>query len=321
MSDLLPVSVIIPTRNCRDELIEHLKMMHPVFEKAAQVIGVDGSSHDGTAEVLREFTESRPNAKFLSLPPGLYEGWNAAVSEAQQPWVYFSTIGDWTTYAGLDRLLREAEEYLADVVVSPPRMVQGKNRQSVQIRWPIHFLLEGRDELSAVLLKQSEAILWATSFLPSSFLGSSASNLYRTQLMQQYPFPVDFERAGDTAWTIEVCSFSKFLMLRDTIADFMVDNSASGSRATAKFELLQSLQEFARRKLFKSNLGGGEWMSVWMNAVFESQCIPWRWLSSQDELAAKYHELIQINQQMEKEIQSRLPERIFQMIQRRFNKK
>ncbi len=59
-------------------------------------------------------------------------------------------------------------------------------------------------------------------------------------------------------------------------------------------------------------------MLGWMNAAFESQCIPWRWLSSQDKLAKKYHDLIQINQQMEKEIQSRLPERIFQMIQRRF---
>jgi hypothetical protein len=54
-----------------------------------------------------------------------------------------------------------------------------------------------------------------------------------------------------------------------------------------------------------------------MNALFESQNIPWQWLSSQDELAKKYHDLIQINQQMEKEIQSRLPERIFQMIRRR----
>lgn len=321
MSDLLPVSVIIPTRNCRSELVEHLKMMQPVFEKAAQVIGVDGSSEDGTAELLREFTESRLNAKFLSLPPGLYEGWNAAVAEAQQPWVYFSTIGDWTTLLGLDRIMGLAGECLADVVVSPPRMVQGPSRQLVSIRWPIHFLSEGLGAKPYAFLDPCEAIRWACSFLPSSFLGSSASNLYRTQLLNQHPFPVTFQRAGDTAWAIEVSGKAKFVILKESIADFLVEDRSGGLSAAAKYQLIRSLQDLAKNKISGGIFPEKAWILGWMNALFESQNIPWQWLSSQDQLAEKYHDLIQINQQMEKEIQSRLPERIFQMIQRRLKKK
>jgi len=38
------------------------------------------------------------------------------------------------------------------------------------------------------------------SFLPFALLGSSASNLYRTAVLQENPFPTEFGRNGDGAW-------------------------------------------------------------------------------------------------------------------------
>ena len=104
----LPVSVIVPTRNCSTSLSEHLEKMGPVLDCAAEVIGVDGSSDDGTGEILNNFLMQRDGTKFLSLPPGLYQGWNAAVAEANQPWVYFSTIGDFIELDGLRELIGRA---------------------------------------------------------------------------------------------------------------------------------------------------------------------------------------------------------------------
>jgi len=42
--------------------------------------------------------------------------------------------------------------------------------------------------------------LLALNYLPFAILGSSASNLFRTKVLQRCPFPTDFGNNGDGAW-------------------------------------------------------------------------------------------------------------------------
>ena len=317
MSDLLPVSVIIPTRNCRGELVEHLKMMQPVFEKAAQVICVDGSSEDGTAEVLREFTESRPNAKFLSLPPGLYEGWNAAVAEAQQPWVYFSTIGDFISLDGLSKLLGSAESLKLDLVISPPKMVQEDGTASPQ-KWPIHHFTSSFKTKEIHVLSLEQKILGFCSFFTGSILGSSASNVYNTGFLKQHPFPTDFGHAGDTIWAVRNLIDMRAAIIPENFATFRLGWKFKEADARIQRDTFEKMCNEAKKTLGKIPKAEYDFFQGWFSALSDSKLVLWNWLASQAELAKSHHELIAVNQKMAIDLEKRLPERIFQMIRRFF---
>jgi len=320
MSDLLPVSVIIPTRNCRDELIEHLKMMHPVFEKAAQVIGVDGSSEDGTAEVLREFIESRSNAKFLSLPPGLYEGWNAAVAEAEQPWVYFSTIGDFISLDGLTKLMGNAGSLKLDLLISPPKMVQEDGAPSSQT-WPIHHFTSAFKTKEIHVLSLEQKILGFCSYFTGSILGSSASNIYKTDFLKQHPFPTDFGHAGDTIWAVRNLIEMRAAIILENFATFRLGWKFKEADARIQRDTFEKMCKEAKITLGKISIAEYDFLHGWFSALCDSKLVLWNWLASQAELAKSHNELIAVNQKMAIDLKKRLPEWIFQMIQRRLMKK
>jgi hypothetical protein len=56
---------------------------------------------------------------------------------------------------------------------------------------------------AAVVLEPDAVHLFAVANLLRGILGSSASNLYRTKILQQFPFRTDFGTAGDLAWGLE----------------------------------------------------------------------------------------------------------------------
>ena len=66
-----------------------------------------------------------------------------------------------------------------------------------------------------------ETLLFAFAFLRKAILGSSASNVYRTEVLRARPFPTDFGHAGDVGWGLRHCGeirlgivpewFSKFV--------------------------------------------------------------------------------------------------------------
>jgi hypothetical protein len=316
MSDFLPVSVIIPTRNCRSELVEHLKMMHPVFEKAAQVIGVDGSSEDGTAEVLGEFIESRSNAKFLSLPPGLYEGWNAAVAEAEQPWVYFSTIGDFISLDGLSKLLGSADSLKLDLVISPPKMVQEDGTDS-PLKWPIHHFTSAFKTKEIHVLSLEQKILGFCSYFTGSILGSSASNIYKTDFLKQHPFPTDFGHAGDTIWAVRNLTDMRAAIIPENFATFRLGWKFKEADARIQRDTFEKMCNEAKITLEKISKEKQDFLQGWFSALTDSKLILWNWLASQAELAKAHHDLVECNKKMEIELQKRFPERVFQMIRRR----
>jgi len=195
---MLPVCVILPVYECAERLRRHLENAVWV-EEAEQIVVVDSDSKDGTAEIAREFVAS-VQGEFLSVPPGLYAAWNAGVAQARTPFAYYSTIGDTISVEGLRHLCETAENLECDVVISPPNCVPESGEAVPRREFPIHQLLARAGISGAVRLEPAIAYLFASGFSVESILGSSASNLYRAEILRRYPFPVEFGKAGDTAW-------------------------------------------------------------------------------------------------------------------------
>src|SRR5215207_3790096 len=138
---MLPISVLVPTRNSMPLLPKHVESMRPWIDLAQEVVAVDSHSQDGTRQFL-ERELKHPNVRVLDHPPGLYQSWNFGIGQCQAKYIYVSTIGDTMERRGMERLAAAAERLAADVVVSPPRMVrEGRDEGR---RWPVHELIAAR---------------------------------------------------------------------------------------------------------------------------------------------------------------------------------
>jgi len=312
----LPVSLIIPTRNCRDALLQHLGDVRETLEEAEEIIGVDGESSDGTAEVLRDFCSARDGASFLSLPPGLYEGWNRAVAAATQPWIYFSTVGDTIQPGGLESLWQRGEKLGANLILSAPRMVGANGITSAERKWPIHYLAAACEDRESCLTTW-EVVLGCCSFFSGSILGSSASNLYATSLLKQIPFPTDFGHGGDTMWGVQALPHLRVAILPKEVATFTLHWQCKQSDAREQRELFFRMSQTASSVLatMKPGLETG-FLQAWLEAHTASKMELWDWLASQADLARQHHELVADMKRMAAEMERRWPERIWRAVQR-----
>ena len=198
---MLPLAILIPTRNAMAFLPGHVKMMRKWLDLAEEVVVVDSSWDDSLAYLEKEL--SGLNVRFLRHPAGLYQSWNSGISQIRSRYVYISTIGDSIHRAGLKHLVELAEEKACDVVVSPPDLLTETGRPFEGVRWPVHHIISFLDVREPVCFEGFPLFLLAMSFLPAAILGSSASNVYRTQTLQERPFPTDSGTMGDTAWCAE----------------------------------------------------------------------------------------------------------------------
>jgi len=230
----LPITVVLPTLNCRAKLDRHLSEAGEWLSEVAEIIAVDSGSTDGTRELLEDNFGNLSGAAVLSTEPGLYRAWNLATARAVQPFIYFSTIGDMIGSNGLSKLVAAAEEHSLELVVSVPQIVDEDGREVRGLRWPIHFLedyLKGGEGL--FLPSPAERAILSAIFVPETILGSSASNLYRTALLQKHPFPEDLGKQGDVYWAIRNLSACRLGLLPDRLASFCWD----GDRRTSWSDL------------------------------------------------------------------------------------
>ncbi|HWD20741.1 MAG TPA: glycosyltransferase family A protein [Verrucomicrobiae bacterium] len=202
MTAVLPIGVMIPTRNCASLIPTHLSTLQPLLNLVAEVVVVDSDSTDGTVDLLRAGL-AHPNVRFLNHPPGLYQSWNHGLKNIRSPYVYISTVGDSITPSGLIHLHENAQRLGVDAVVSRPRLVDEGGAALPDGRWPMDDALRRLSLTAPRTLTPVQQFLFAVTNLSGAFIGSSASNLYRTACLQARPFSADYGIAGDCAWLIE----------------------------------------------------------------------------------------------------------------------
>lgn len=199
---MLPVGVVIPTRNCASLVPAHLAALREWIAEAEEVVVVDSESRDDTVRLI-ETGLDHPRLRVLQHPPGLYQSWNHGISQVNAPYVYLSTVGDPLDPGGLAHLVEVAERLDCDVVVSKPRFIDEADRPLPASRWPVDDIIETLGVQAPVAIEGLALFLLALVHCTEALLGSSASNLYRTRTLQAHPFPTGFGTVGDGAWGIE----------------------------------------------------------------------------------------------------------------------
>jgi len=225
-------------------LRDHVKRVRLLMDMVEEVIVVDSESTDGTAEYLQKELAG-PKLRFFNHPPGLYESWNFGIARARARFVYVSTVGDGVDRNGLAHLIDVAEQEKADVVVSPPRFIHAARRKPRKYEWPIHWLIENAGISAPRQISAMQAFLVTLLFNPSGILGSSASNLYRTETIQRYPFPANFGRQGDTAWALENALRVRWALSPSVMSDFVVHGYPEGEGGRQMNDLRSRLFELA----------------------------------------------------------------------------
>jgi hypothetical protein len=314
----IPVAVIIPTLNCRDGLSRHLTAVESWLGEAAEVIAVDSQSTDGTLDLLHERL-SPLGATILSTPPGLYESWNAAIARAGAPWTYISTVGDTIDRRGIAGLVGAAEQCHADVVVSPPRMLQEDGITPADVQWPIHRICEALGTAEGPqLLSRLETVIALCSYVTASVLGSSAANVYRTDFLQEHPFPVAFGHAGDTAWGLQNCARVRLAILPRRLSGFCLGWQFKDTDPRDQRDLFLRLNseataalETAAREHADLQLALG-----WQRALVANTAVLWDWLARQADLVRQHAELRAYLDQVEAEKARSLRARIKRLIGR-----
>ena len=217
---MLPISVIVPTKNSAAFLPEHLTSMQPWLDLAAEVLAVDSFSTDGTPQLLQAGLR-HPRLKLLQHPPGLYASWNYGVSQASSPYIYISTVGDSITREGFERLASAAETLDCDVLLSKPSFRNLQGQPLADPCWPVDDMIRLLSITQPRRLERLQAVVFAVTSVVAAMTGSCASDLFRRETLLRFPFPTGFGTAGDAAWGIlhaadvtwgiEPARFSSFL--------------------------------------------------------------------------------------------------------------
>lgn len=289
------ISAVIPIFNCRERLERHLASVKSWASQVHEIIVVDSGSSDGSLDLAREVLSSH-RARFLHHPPGLYQSWNAGISEASAEWCYISTVEDPITPEGLSHLLETGQRYAVDVVISPPEMRSEDGSKPVDQKMPSNFLADSWKATGQTsrFLNRSETIALLCGMLPHGLLGSSASNLYRTAFLQAHPFPTDVGHCGDSAWGVTVAPFAKIAFTARECARFYCQTRFRAENPRTQFERHRQLATKALHALEQESKHHPEIATMlgWFRAIDHSTSTLWNWLAEQDDylrhLEAKY---------------------------------
>jgi hypothetical protein len=244
----LPIGVVMPTLNVRPQLPAHLAQMRTWADLVEEIVVVDSYSTDGTLELLQaEFSHAR--LRILQHPRGLYQSWNHAIQHVTAKYTYVSTIGDTITADGLEHLAATAEDLQSEVVISRPELFDAAGQPLTGRRWPIHKFLDACPLDRPMRLEPRHVFLVATVDVPEGMLGSSASNLYRTDSLKRFPFPTEYGHAGDTAWGVRYGWQVSLAATPSIFSRFVVQPAASEMTREAYEQLMDRFHELVGRSL------------------------------------------------------------------------
>jgi len=256
---MLPLGVILPTRNSRPYLERHLDALAPWLPLARQVVVVDSFSIDGTLEFLRANLK-HANAAFLTHPPGLYQSWNFGIAQLKTDYTYISTIGETITRPGLEHLVKHIQSLQTDLLVSPPAFREAEEKPPPNVRWPSHDLLADLQIAAPQPLDKWTAFFYvcfnALGASVNSLLGSSASNVYRTAILQKNPFPTEWGTAGDTAWSVANVFQAKWSVSPMVCSTYLFHPKTNGNSDELNDQLAVTLAQTAD-SLLKNELAQG----------------------------------------------------------------
>jgi hypothetical protein len=223
----------------------HLASMEKWGNLADEIIVVDSRSTDRTLEHIRERLH-HPNVRIIERDRGLYESWNEGIAATTGDWVYISTAGDTINREHLLHLLDIGERANADITISPPRFIDENGEPVADLKWPPHEIIANHGNGLPFTMSPMATACLAFLHCPSCVLGSSASNLYRGDMLRARPFPVGFRGASDTVWLMRNALTLRVCLTPQCGSDFCIHaKDGKLSRTEAEAFMLQFFHEKA----------------------------------------------------------------------------
>lgn len=246
------ISVVIPTLNCRYLLEPVIGKLREIASLTGEVIVVDSYSEDGSLEYLREHLD-HPNVQFHSRPKGLYAAWNYGIQQCTKKWVYIATAGDIIDAEDLMFLHSTASECDVDVVCAPPAFVDERGDACEDHNWPIFEILEKYQDQDLISLSSLDLTCFAVRRgRPSrgckGWLGSSASNLYRSDFLQKNPFTTKVGNTGDSYWSIENASKVRAVFCRRRCGRFVIHGQTESKIKKTRQEIIDQYMALCWRQ-------------------------------------------------------------------------
>lgn len=245
---LSPVSigVLVPTLNCVRLLPAHIESMKGWLDFVSEIIVVDSHSEDGTLELIQKRLE-HPGLQILQHPRGLYQSWNFGIGHIKSKYTYVSTVGDTISRAGLEHLLAVAENFGCDGVISRPQSVANDDTHIHDAdSWPIQDVITSLNIKQPMQVEAIKLFFFALLHVPNGILGSSAGNLYRTEVLQRFPFSTDFGITGDGAWALANLFDCRFAVTPEIFSTFRHHPKAYSKKAYAVEDISGKLFELGR---------------------------------------------------------------------------
>lgn len=268
------LGVVIPTRNSAAFLPRHLEQIRTWIDLVEEVVVVDSESTDETLSTLRNGL-THPNLRILQHPPGLYPSWNFAVQQLRTPWTYISTVGDTIERKHLVHLVESAEALQCDVICSAPRFtLLGEVRESLG-NPPARVICNELRLTGPILLSPRETLAYALRFALvhglNTPLGSSASNLYRTEFLTKFPFPANYGSAGDAFWLLENAAYVRYAITPESGSTYLIHPSQhAASNYNRKWDLNQSASKIGSACL--TQLTDGRTEAIAMDELISAIC-------------------------------------------------
>jgi len=243
---MLPVGVVIPTKNSMKYLPGHLANVSSWIDLAEQVVVVDSFSTDGTVDFLKKNLR-HPRVRFVDHPPGLYASWNHGIRQLTTEFCYISTVGDSLTRTGLEHLVSSAERLQCDVLVSRPDFVDEAGQPVPGPEWPMDDVIKTLRLREACRLHPNIVLASALKHTGGAITGSCASDLFRTATLQQQPFPLDCGVAGDGAWSLQNAGRVNWAATPEKVTTFRRHPPTASAKELKAGEAADKFEQTARK--------------------------------------------------------------------------
>jgi glycosyltransferase involved in cell wall biosynthesis len=247
---MLPFGVVVPTKNSMNYLPGHVQNLSTWVDLAEQIVVVDSFSTDGAVDYLKKKLR-HPQIRFVEHPPGLYASWNYGVSHITSEFCYISTVGDSMTRAGIDHLVATASRLNCDVLVSRPNFVNESGQPCGGPKWPMDDVIERLELHEPVRLHSAIIVATALAHTGGAITGSCASDLFRTAMLQKYPFPLDFGTAGDGAWSLQNAGRVNWAATPEKVTAFRRHPTAASAVEVKAGETSNQFAQMARKAVSK----------------------------------------------------------------------
>lgn len=247
MNPLNKITLILPTYNNGGTLQKHLSDISPIYSQFGRIIAVDSYSNDGSYQTLQNTLPE--HALIYQRERGLYASWNDAIDKVETEYTYISTIGDTPLLKDYLEFCEHVIKSSIDFAISPPKNLYEQVPRKGGFCWPIDRILSALSINETItltpectrLVNAYSTCLTAHISPFQSLSGSFASNLCKTKVLQNTPFPEDCGRAGDTAWMSSASMNTPLTIFSKPVANFLFHESKHKSIAQETNEHLHTV--------------------------------------------------------------------------------